>query len=109
MSNTLVHKRVPDKLRGLLRDLPSPPTRHAILLGWASELPVLVQMNALPDGQRPKSDDPDFWAVWSKEQRGDTDQVVAVDRSVDWKALADDWQQMPAPAATDEVASNTDE
>ena len=36
---------------------------HLILLGWASELPVLVQMNALPEGQRPKSDDPDFWAV----------------------------------------------
>ncbi|WP_339782723.1 DUF87 domain-containing protein [uncultured Marinobacter sp.] len=85
----LVHKLVPDNLRGLLRDLPSLPSRHAILLGWASELPVLVQMNALPEHHRPKSDDPDFWAVWSGQ---DTD-GKAVERKVDWKAIADDWQQ----------------
>lgn len=86
----LVHKLVPDNLRGLLRDLPSLPSRHAILLGWASELPVLVQMNALPEQHRPKSDDPDFWAVWSgKDNKGE-----AVERSVDWKAITDDWQQI---------------
>lgn len=86
----LVHKLVPDNLRGLLRDLPSLPSRHAILLGWASELPVLVQMNILPDHHRPQSDDPDFWAVWSgKESTGKT-----VDRKVNWKSIADDWQQV---------------
>lgn len=90
----LVHKLVPDNLRGLLRDLPSLPSRHAILLGWASELPVLVQMNALPDGQRPKSDDPDFWAVWSGKQEDETGHVNAIERNVDWKAIADDWQQI---------------
>ncbi|HEJ3749963.1 ATP-binding protein [Pseudomonas aeruginosa] len=88
----LVHKLVPDNLRGLLRDLPSLPSRHAILLGWASELPVLVQMNALPEQHRPKSDDPDFWAVWS----GQDSDGQAVERSVDWKAIADDWQQIGA-------------
>lgn len=103
----LVHKLVPDNLRGLLRDLPSLPSRHAILLGWASELPVLVQMNALPDGQRPKSDDPDFWAVWSGEREDAVGQIEAVDRSVDWKAIADDWQQTPAP--TDNVGSDANE
>ena len=86
----LVHKLVPDNLRGLLRDLPSLPSRHAILLGWASELPVLVQMNALLEQHRPKSDDPDFWAVWSgKDGTGQ-----AVERAADWKAVADDWQQL---------------
>lgn len=85
----LVHKLVPDNLRGLLRDLPSLPSRHAILLGWASELPVLVQMNALPEPHRPKSDDPDFWAVWS----GRSSDGTTVDRKVDWTAIADDWQQ----------------
>jgi hypothetical protein len=105
----LVHKLVPDNLRGLLRDLPSLPSRHAILLGWASELPVLVQMNALPEGQRPKSDDPDFWVVWSGEQQGETGETSAVDRSVDWKAIADDWQQLPAPMATDDVENDTNE
>lgn len=93
----LVHKLVPDNLRGLLRDLPSLPSRHAILLGWASELPVLVQMNALPEDHRPKSADPDFWAVWSgKDSAGGE-----VARSVDWKAIADDWQQLSAPVETD--------
>ncbi|MGE7086750.1 ATP-binding protein [Achromobacter xylosoxidans] len=86
----LVHKLVPDNLRGLLRDLPSLPSRHAILLGWASEFPVLVQMKALPEPHRPKSDDPDFWAVWAgKDNEGKT-----IDRTVDWKAIADDWQQI---------------
>ncbi|UQW74109.1 ATP-binding protein [Pseudomonas avellanae] len=90
----LVHRLVPDNLRGLLRDLPSLPSRHAILLGWASELPVLVQMNSLADSHRPKSDDPDFWAVWSGK-RVDAEGEVEVKRDVDWKKIADDWQQRP--------------
>lgn len=91
----LVHKLVPDNLRGLLRDLPSLPSRHAILLGWASELPVLVQMNALPEHHRPKSDDPDFWAVWSGE--GLEEDIIfggLEERTVDWQKIADDWQQV---------------
>ena len=60
----LVHRLVPDNLRGLLRELPSLPSQHAILLGWASELPVLVKMNELPKTQQPHSNDPDFWDVW---------------------------------------------
>lgn len=86
----LVHKLVPDNLRGLLRDLPGLPSRHAFLLGWASELPVLVEMKNLPESHRPKSDDPDYWDVWiGKNSNGDK-----VDRDVDWKLIADDWQQL---------------
>lgn len=86
----LIHKLVPDNLRGLLRDLPSLPSRHAILLGWASELPVLVQMRMLKAQHQPQSNDPDFWAVWSgSDSHGQT-----VERNVDWKAIADDWQQI---------------
>ncbi|HET6807317.1 MAG TPA: ATP-binding protein [Frateuria sp.] len=96
----LVHKLVPDNLRGLLRDLPSLPSRHAILLGWASELPVLVQMNALPEAQRPKSDDPDFWAVWSGNGVDDAGNAVSVERDVDWPAIANDWQQITDPDPT---------
>ncbi len=69
------------------------PSRHAILLGWASELPVLVQMNALAEQHRPKSDDPDFRAVWS----GRDSSGIPVDRIVDWKPVADDWQKISAP------------
>lgn len=93
----LVHKLVPDNLQGLLRDLPSLPSRHAILLGWASELPVIVQMSALPEAHRPKSDDPDFWAVWS----GQNEHGEPVARKANWKEVADDWQQISEPTPTD--------
>jgi hypothetical protein len=94
----LVQKLVPDNLRGLLRDLPSLPSQHAILLGWASELPVLVKMKDLPKGKRPESDDPDFWAVWSGEGlEPDFISGGLNERAVDWKILANDWQQVSTP------------
>lgn len=94
----LIHKLVPDNLRGLLCDLPSLPSRNAILLGWASELPVLVQMNSLPKEQRPKSDDPDFWAVWSGERLEEDEHGQKIERSVNWQAIAADWQQVESEA-----------
>jgi DNA helicase HerA-like ATPase len=84
----LVHRLVPDNLKGLLRELPSLPSQSAILLGWASELPVLVRMNELPKNQQPRSDDPDFWNVWvGKDDDGNT-----VSRDIDWERVARDWQ-----------------
>ncbi len=50
----LVGRLVPDNLGGLLRELPSLPSQHAILLGWATSLPILVRMNDLPREQRPQ-------------------------------------------------------
>ena len=73
-----------------LRDFSSLQSRYAIVFGWALESPVLVQMNQLPEHHRPKSDDPDFWAVWS----GQGSNGATVERKVDWKAIADDWQQV---------------
>ena len=87
----LVGRLVPDNLRGLLRELPSLPPQSAILLGWASELPVLVKLNDLPDGQRPRSDDPEFWTVWTRKQV----------RDVDWDTIAADWQGMSPSASTE--------
>jgi uncharacterized protein len=84
----LVHRLVPDNLRGLLSELPSLPSQYAILLGWASELPILVKMNDLPKSQQPYSDDPDFWNVWIGVD-GDGNPV---ERNVDCKKVADDWQ-----------------
>ena len=49
----VVHRLVPDNLKGLLRELPSLPSQSAILLGWASELPILLKMNDLPKTQQP--------------------------------------------------------
>jgi len=85
----LVGKLVPDNLRGLLRELPSLPSQHAILLGWASELPVMVRMRDLSDAERPHSDDPDFWDVWS----GEDEDFQEVTRNIDWKKIVDDWQK----------------
>ena len=86
----LVRRLVPDNLRGLLRELPSLPTQHAILIGWASELPVLVRIDDLPKSQRPYSDDPDFWNVWT----GIDDEGNFIERSVDWQPIAQDWQAL---------------
>jgi hypothetical protein len=84
----LVHSLVPDNLKGLLRELPSLPSQNAILLGWASELPLLLKMHDLPKSQQPRSDDPDFWNVWT----GSDADGIAVERKADWKQVADDWQ-----------------
>lgn len=78
----LVMRLIPDNQRGLLRDLPSLPSQNAILLGWASELPMLVKMKYLSQKQRPQSDDPDFWNVWTKQ----------AERKIDWTTIANDWQ-----------------
>ena len=84
----LVHRLVPDNLRGLLRELPSLPSQNAILLGWASELPVLVKMNHLPTSQQPRSEDPEFWGVWV----GKDEEDKPISRRVDWEQIAQDWQ-----------------
>lgn len=79
----LVGKLLPDNMRGMLKELPSLPSQNAILLGWASELPVLVKMRTLPEAQRPQSNDPDFWDVWTRQET----------REVDWHSIAEDWQK----------------
>lgn len=85
----LVSKLLPDNFKGLLKELPSLPSQRAILLGWASELPILLKIRDLSVDQRPQSDDPDFWDVWT---RNDKDGKV-VEREVNWKDIADDWQE----------------
>jgi DNA helicase HerA-like ATPase len=77
----LISRLVPDNARGLLRELPSLPTRHCILLGIASKVPALVEVKHLKDGQRPESDDPDFWNVWTNEDP----------RPIDWNKITSDW------------------
>ena len=47
----------------MMQELPALPLRHAYLLGWASEIPILVEISELDEASRPKSDDPDFWSV----------------------------------------------
>ncbi len=81
----LVGKLVPDNVAGLLAELPSLPSRQAVLLGWATPIPVLVEIDELPHLHRPHSADPDFWDVWTKNKS----------RDVDWSAIAQEWGWRP--------------
>jgi hypothetical protein len=83
----LVKRLVPDNIGGLLSELPMLPTRKAILLGWASPIPILVEMNELEKKYRPRSDDPDFWEVWTGQGS----------RSENWKSIAEEWQDIKPP------------
>jgi DNA helicase HerA-like ATPase len=77
----LIGRLVPDNLGDLLKELPTLPSQQAILLGWASPVPVLVDITTLEDSQRPRSDDPHFWEIWTGQQ----------DRPVDWAPVVEEW------------------
>lgn len=79
----LVKRLVPDSLGMLLRELPSLPTRRAILLGWATPAPTLVEIKKIPKNRRPHSPDPAFWDVWIGEE----------DRPIEWEPIARRWQR----------------
>ena len=78
--------------------IPLLQSQHAILAGWASELPVMVKMRDLPEIQRPYASDPDFWDVWTgSDQDGNP-----VSRPVDWTMVVHDWQTPAQATANDE-------
>ncbi len=76
-----VSRLVPDYLGALLKELPSLPTRKAILFGWATQIPVLVEIKELPEEYRPRSSDPEFWEIWTGEK----------ERSINWREIVNDW------------------
>ena len=78
----LMKRLVPDGLGPLLRELPSLPTRRAILLGWAAPAPILVEVRDLQKEFQPESPDPAFWDVWTGKE----------ERSIDWATIAASWQ-----------------
>lgn len=82
----LVGKLVPDNLGGLLKELPSLPSRQAILLGWAATVPTLVEITELPEEYRPRSSDPKFWDVWTGKEA----------RPINWQEIIDDWTGSPS-------------
>ena len=79
----LIHRLLPDNMRGILREMPSLPSQYAVLLGWASELPVMVKMRTLRKEQCPQSNDPDYWDVWTGLKK----------RDIDWSKITDEWQK----------------
>jgi len=76
-----VRSLVPDGLGDMLRELPSLPSRRAILVGWAAPAPVAVEIRELAELERPHSPDPAFWEVWTGKEP----------RPVDWEAIAATW------------------
>lgn len=81
LDQALVARLVPDNVAGLLKELPSLPSRQAVLLGWATPIPLLVEMDELAEAHRPQSSDPDFWDVW----------IGKCPRAIDWPTLVRDW------------------
>ena len=81
IDQNLVCRLVPDALGGLLAELPSLPTQEAILLGWSVPTPALIRMRDLE--HRPRSEDPDFWDVWTRK----------VERAATWDDLAANWER----------------
>lgn len=79
----MVKRLVPDNLGGLLNELPVLPTQKAILLGWASPIPVVVEMNTLSGLSLPKSKDPEFWDVWTGKE----------ERIIEWDTISRTWQK----------------
>lgn len=77
----LLARLVPDSLGDLLHELPSLPPRQAILLGWAAEVPTLVEVGHLDRWQRPYSDDPRYWDTWTGSKP----------IKFDWQAVVDHW------------------
>lgn len=78
----MVRKLIPDNLGGILNELPILPTQRAIILGWATPIPITVEMNTLSLENRPKSKDPEFWDVWTGKE----------DRIINWKEICEGWQ-----------------
>jgi DNA helicase HerA-like ATPase len=81
LDQALVARLVPDNVAGLLKELPSLPSRQAVLLGWATPIPLLVEMDELAEEHRPQSSDPDFWDVWTGKSP----------RVIDWLEIVQDW------------------
>ncbi|WP_202901583.1 ATP-binding protein [Sphingobium chlorophenolicum] len=85
LDQALVARLVPDNVAGLLKELPSLPSRQAVLLGWATPIPLLVEMDELAEEHRPQSSDPDFWDVWTGKSA----------REIDWLNVVQDWTGAP--------------
>ena len=93
---TLVGRLMPDNLGRLLEELPSLPSQQAILLGWATEVPVLVEITELRPEHRPNSSDPKFWEVWTGTE----------EREINWPLIVDEWTgqtTMDRPDTTGEI------
>lgn len=89
----LVRRLVPDALGDLLNELPSLPSRRAILLGWGAPAPVLVEVREVPFEHRPHSPDPEFWAAWTGDR----------ECTIDWPRVVERWTGASPHAGNEEA------
>lgn len=82
----MMSRLLPDSLGGLLQELPLLPTQVAMLVGAATDIPILVRMSDLPVSRRPSSSGPDFEHAW----KGNA--VPAP-----WRAVARSWAVQGEP------------
>ncbi|OAJ66896.1 hypothetical protein [Gluconobacter cerinus] len=66
--------------------------RDTSILGWATPIPVLVEIDELAKEHQPQSSDPDFWDVWTGKSA----------RHVDWGEVFRQWSASTAPIETAE-------
>ena len=71
----------------VIADLPSLPSRRAILLGWGVPASLLAEVQELPAGHRPHSPGPAFWDALPGTAECD----------LDWSTVADLWVPSPQP------------
>lgn len=74
----LVARLASDASGSLLKELPSLPTQKAILMGIAAEIPLVFDVRPLAAEERPSSQNPDFWDVWTSNRplKGDLSAVA---------------------------------
>ena len=77
-----VARVVPDTLGGMLSGLPSLPAAEAVVLGAVTPIPVLAQIRHLEPKHRPRSENPPFWATWTRRRK----------LKLDWSGVAAEWQ-----------------
>lgn len=81
----LVRRLVPDSLGDLLRELPSLPTRAAILMGSATNIPTLIELHELGETYRPNSADPRLFDSWVGDLPGNPG----------WRPVTEQWAVHP--------------
>ena len=80
VDQALIRRLVPDSLGSLISELPALPTRTAILMGWASEVPMIIEMARLGPAFRPAAEDAQLLQEWSDPSGPGS-----------WYRVVDDW------------------
>lgn len=82
VDQALIRRLMPDSLGSLVSELPALPARTAILMGWASEVPTMIEVDELDSAYRPTSEDPRLLREWSNPSS-----------STSWSEIVERWGQ----------------